>query len=298
MEILNIAFIVWDPAREIFPFCIPWLGRPILWYGFLFALGFFLGYRLFLSILRRDYREEPTLVSFRDTAKKEASRLAERTLFAVGLGTLIGARLGDVLFYQDASTWLREPWTILYIWEGGLASHGAAIGIIIGLSVLASRLRRGGFQVYHFLSLLDRVVPCAALAVSFIRLGNFINQEIVGTPTNVPWAVIFLHPADGGAILPRHPVQLYEAIAYLSVFILLYSLWKWRLLFQSKGRSSGLFLVLLFGFRFILEFFKADLNVYAIPLGVTMGQLLSIPFLILGFWLLYYSFSRRELQES
>lgn len=270
----------------MFPFLLPLLGRPILWYGFLFALGFFLGYCIFTLFVQRDYAQNPALASFRDSAKVHARKLTERVLLAVGLGSIIGARLGDVLFYQDAATWMADPWSILYVWEGGLASHGAAVGIVIGLGLLARRLRMEGHGFFSFLALLDRAVPFVALAGCCIRVGNFINQEILGLASDLPWAVLFLHPADGSPIVPRHPVQLYEGASYLAIFALLYSLWTYRPSFRSVGRSSGLFLLLVFGSRFLIEFVKVEQSAYAALPWLTMGQLLSIPFLILGFWLL------------
>jgi len=286
MEILNMtAFIIWDPPREVFSFSLPLLGRPILWYGVLFALGFFAGYKVFARLVRKEFSG--------NEAKILAKRLSEKTLMAVGLGAIIGARLGDILFYQDISTWIHHPISILYVWEGGLASHGAAIGILIGLAVLVRKLRKEKpFSSYRFFSLLDRAVLSVAIAGFFIRIGNFINQEILGTPTAMPWGVLFLHPADGGPIVPRHPVQLYESFAYLALFALLYTLWNRRPSFRREGLSTGLFLVLLFGFRFLIEFFKIEQSDYSLSF-LTMGQLLSIPFILLGFYLL-----RRKLSLS
>lgn len=262
---------------EMFPFVLPLLGRPILWYGALFALGFFIGYCIFNLLVRRDFKEKE--------AKAQAKRLSERALLALGLGAIVGARLGDVFFYQDASLWLDNPFSILYVWEGGLASHGGAFGILVGLGILVRRLRKDGHTNYSFFSLLDRVVPCVAIAGCFIRIGNFINQEILGTPTSLPWGVLFLRPADGGPIVPRHPVQLYESFAYLALFFLLYRLFTTRSSFRREGLCTGLFLTLLFGFRFLIEFFKVEQSDYSLSF-FTMGQLLSIPFFLFGLYLL------------
>jgi len=264
----------------MFPFLLPFLGRPILWYGFLFALGFFVGYHIFLKLIRKDIQENPALASL------SAKRLTERTLLAVGLGAIIGARLGDVFFYQEASLWSDAPWSILYVWEGGLASHGAAVGIVLGIIFLALRLRKEGLRFYSFFSILDRAAPCVALAGGFIRIGNFINQEILGTPSDLPWAVLFMHPADGSAIVPRHPVQIYESIAYFALFALLMVLWFKRPAFRAAGKCSALFLILLFGFRFLIEFVKVEQSAYSAIPWLTMGQLLSLPFIVFGFYLL------------
>ncbi len=230
--------------------------------------------------------ENPALAAFREETKSQTKRLADRALMAVGLGAIVGARLGDVFFYQEAATWWHDPLSILYVWEGGLASHGGAVGILLALALLARRLQREKFGVYTFLALLDRVVPCVALAGACIRIGNFFNQEILGTPSNLPWAVLFLHPADGGAVVPRHPVQLYESFAYLALFGLLFTLWIKRPSFRREGLCSGLFLVLLFGFRFLIEFVKVEQSEYTLIPWLTMGQILSLPFLLLGLYLL------------
>lgn len=279
------------------PFTLPLLGRPILWYGFLFALGFFISYFIFPYFLRRDFLENPHLAVFRDSYQTVTKKLTERGVMAVGLGAIIGARLGDVLFYQSTSAWLHNPLSILYVWEGGLASHGAVIGILLALAILARRLRNEGLGFFNLLRLADRIAPFVALAGCFIRIGNFINQEILGKPTDMPWAVLFLHPADGSAVVPRHPVQLYESIAYLVIFIGLYTRWSRQPLFRSEGKCLGLFFTLIFGVRFLAEFFKVEQSTYStLPFMLTMGQLLSIPLVILGFWLTFRK--PREIPSS
>jgi prolipoprotein diacylglyceryl transferase len=139
---------------------------------------------------------------------------------------------------------------------------------------------------------LDVVVVPTALAAVFIRIGNFMNQEILGTASTLPWAVVFMHPADGSAVIPRHPVQLYEAAWYLFSFCIL--LWYWRSHFskQIMGKVSGLFLLLIFGFRFVIEAFKLEQSAYLSQGAfLTMGQYLSLPFIALGLWLFFF---RRE----
>ncbi len=134
-----------------------------------------------------------------------------------------------------------------------------------------------------------------ALAAVFIRIGNFFNQEILGTPTDLPWGVLFLHPADGGAIVPRHPAQLYEALWYLVTFAILMVYWHGRPPFKVAGRLTGLFLILVFGFRFLIEFLKVEQSVYLSSTSLlTMGQWLSLPFVLLGIYL----FLRKPLQEK
>ncbi len=265
-----LGYLIWDPKPGMFDFSLPLLNRPILWYGFFFALGFFLGYGILLHILRRYF------------PKDRITKIAEQLTFYVILGTVIGARLGDVLFYQDKTALWQHPLSLIAVWEGGLASHGGAIGILIALWLFARKNK------LSFLSAVDLVVIPTALAAFFIRIGNFFNQEILGTPTQLPWGILFLHPADGGAIVPRHPAQLYEAIGYLCIFSILLFLWKhsWEKL-ATPGRLAGLFLVFVFSYRFLIEFVKMEQSVLIEPTGLlTMGQYLSIPFILLGVFLL------------
>ncbi len=260
----------------MFPWNLPLLGRPILWYGFLFALGFFLAYLVFYYLLRKE-----------GSSRKEANQIAEQFLLYVGLGSLIGARLGDVFFYQDPHRWLTNPLEILYIWEGGLASHGAAVGIVVALYLLSKHLKSKFKLSFSFLKVLDYTVIPVALAGTFIRFGNFINQEILGKPTDLPWAILFLHPADGLPVVPRHPVQLYESIGYLIMFFVLLWLFRTKLFFRKTGKTTGVFLILLFGFRLFIECFKEEQSaLFASGFPLTMGQLLSVPFILWGIWLL------------
>ncbi len=210
---------------------------------------------------------------------------AEKISFYVMVGALIGARLGDLFFYQDWHEVVARPLAWIAVWEGGLASHGGAVGILVGLFLFARKYR------VPFLTLLGTVVIPTSLAAVCIRIGNFMNQEIVGHPTSVPWGVLFLHPAGGEAPVPRHPVQLYEALLYLFVFGLLWM----RAQALSRARLAGLFFLLVFGGRFLLERFKVEQSVYLVDGGLfTMGQWLSIPFILLGGWL----FFRKEVLEN
>ncbi|MBI2743115.1 MAG: prolipoprotein diacylglyceryl transferase [Chlamydiales bacterium] len=270
-----MSYIFWDPSRAIFDFPLPLIGRPILWYGFFFALGFFLGYWILLYVLKR-ILSDPLKIKM----------VADRITIYVVVGTVVGARLGDLLFYQDLSQYAHDPLGALRVWEGGLASHGGAIGIMIALYLLSRRAKKG-LPKFSWLSLLDIVVIPTAFVASFIRIGNFFNQEILGRVTTLPWAVIFGHPADGSYPAPRHPVQLYESLAYLLIFVVLITLWRGYPAWRRTGKMCGLFLLLVFSFRFFVEFLKEEQSLLlSASAPLQMGQLLSLPFILLGTYFL------------
>lgn len=229
------------------------------WYGLLFAAGFFVGLRLMIRIYVREGRDPAEL---------------ERLFGYVVAGVLIGARLGHCLFY-DPAYYLAHPLDILKIWEGGLASHGGAAGLVTAVWLF---LRRAGGPDLPWL--LDRLAIPAALGGACIRLGNFMNSEIVGLPTVVPWAVVFAR-VDG---LPRHPVQLYEALAYALIFGGLLGAYH-NGAGQRPGRLAGWFLVQVFAARFALEFLKMPQAAYEQGFALTVGQWLSLPCIVAGAWL-------------
>ena len=229
----------------------------IRYYGIFFALSFFIGYSIIRSVFKREGKPESDLATL---------------LTYMMAGTIAGARLGHCLFY-DPGYYLRDPHKMLMVWEGGLASHGGAIGILAALFIYA---RRRPDQPY--LWLLDRMVIVVALAGLLIRLGNFFNSEILGIPTDVPWAVIF-DRIDG---TPRHPAQLYESMAYGTIFVGLYRFYIQLEARTPRGFLFGLFLVSAFGFRFLIEFVKERQAAYGADLALGVGQILSVPLLILG----------------
>lgn len=264
----SLAYLVWDPNPAMFDFKIPLLNRPLLWYGFFFALAFFAGYQVLTFLLKRTLKQ-----GFH-------KKTAEELTFYVLIGTLIGARLGDVIFYQNWAEIARDPFSIIAVWNGGLASHGGAVGILIALWLFARKKKMS------FWLAVDWTVIPATLAAVFIRIGNFFNQEILGIPTTLPWGIVFLHPADFGPITPRHPVQLYEAVGYLCIFLLLFLIWQRKFPFKPIGKITGLFLVLVFGFRFVMEYLKVEQSAHLSQTALlTMGQILSLPFIILGAYL-------------
>lgn len=276
-----LCWLYWNPSREIVH--IPLINHPVTWYGVFFALGFALCYFLLVSILKKE------LSSYGNKAKDMALILVDRLLWYIVIGTLIGARLGEVLFYDFPIFW-KNPLEILMVWHGGLASHGAAIGIMTALYLFYIR-KKDFLPGSSFLDFMDIFVIPTPIAFACIRLGNFVNQEILGVPSKAPWAIIFGNPVARQDIVPRHPVMLYEALAYISLFVIIYSLWRfkdspWGSSLKT-GVISGVFFVLAFSARFVLEFFKvAQTDTVLIP-GLDMGQVLSIPFIIIGLALLW-----------
>lgn len=188
------------------------------------------------------------------------------------LGTVLGARLGHCLFYNPVY-YLSHPLEILMVWKGGLASHGAAIGILTSLYLFIKRKKE-----YSYLWLMDRIVITVALGGFFIRMGNLFNSEILGKQTDVPWAFVFTYVDN----VPRHPAQLYEAIAYLIIFIFLMIYYFRKDAKFKEGMIFGMFLISVFTFRFLVEFIKEDQTYFEQGMVLNMGQLLSIPFILLG----------------
>ena len=250
---MESALVYWDISPELFT-----LGPlTVRWYGLLFALPFFLGYHIFTWVFRLEGKPEQDL-----------DRLL---LFMMG-GTVIGARLGHCLFY-DPVYYLSNPLELIKIWQGGLASHGAAIGIFTAL-YLYSRER----PEQSYLWVLDRMVICVALGGFCIRLGNLFNSEILGRPTDVPWAFVFARYDE----LPRHPTQLYESLAYGLIFVMLFVLYRRLKDRTPRGLLLGLFLSSVFTCRFFVEYTKMRQAPFAEDWSLSMGQLLSVPLVLLG----------------
>lgn len=220
-----------------------------------------------------------------NSARALSLAFADKLTWFVVIGTIVGARLGHVLFY-DLDVYVANPLEIFMLRKGGLASHGGAIGVIIALA-LFMYFNRKKYPDISFICLIDILVVPTACTVFFIRLGNFFNQEILGRETTLPWGVIFEHPLDGSLPVPRHPVQLYEGFIYLATFFFLYALWRWRGPSLKVGTLSGLFFILVFGSRFFVEFLKELQGSIIDETFLQMGQYLSLPFVALGFFLLF-----------
>lgn len=256
---MTLTSIVWDVS----PVIIKLGSVQVRYYGLFFALAFLLGY----IVLER-------LVFKREGLKVE---LLDKLATYVIIGTVIGARLGHVLFYEPAY-YLSNPLKILSIWEGGLASHGAAIGILLAIYFFTKKTGK------PFLWVLDRLVIVVALGGFFIRMGNLMNSEIYGHFTNLPWGFIFVRD---GQTEPRHPTQIYEGLSYLILFFGLLIYYIKRFATMRNGIIFGIFLIILFGVRFMIEFIKEPQVDFETTMALNMGQLLSLPFIVFGFWLLF-----------
>jgi len=225
-----------------------------------------------------DERLKPYVLSL----KGKSSFIADKILLYMVIATIIGSRLGHFLFYEDPSDYLNNLSQIFHLRDGGHASHGAAIGILIATVFFCRNIKKYLPQL-SWLKTLDLICIPAALGGAFIRIGNFFNQEVLGKESNLPWSVIFGNPADLSAPVPRHPVQLYEAIFYLTTFLILFLLSRKDKILLSRGKLIGIFLILVFSFRFFIEYFKEDQSFFSLVNGLNMGQLLSIPLVLLGF---------------
>lgn len=242
----------------------------VMWYGVLFSGGFLAGY----FIMRHVYTVEG----------KNLEDLDLLLLYIIG-GTVIGARLGHCLFY-DPGYYLSRPWEILFVRDGGLASHGGALGVLYAIYLYLKKDKKRHplkKDQTDFLWILDRLTMATALISCFIRFGNFLNSEIIGKPTDVSWAVIF--PKKD--MLPRHPTQLYESITYLLIFILVFFIYNRYKRNLARGSLFGVMLITIFGSRILFEFTKTIQENFTTGIGLNMGQLLSVPFVIFGAWLLW-----------
>ncbi len=220
--------------------------------------------------------------------KKKIIKLTDKLLMYMIISTVIGARVGHLIFYEKPQYYLKNPLNIIKTWQGGLASHGAAIAILVAIFILSIKLKNFKPKL-SYVHILDFVCVPTAFAGFCIRVGNFFNQEIIGIETQVPWAVIFGNPMENVLTLPRHPVQLYEAFFYLMIFFLLYYLSYKKYFLLNEGKLLSLFLILVFTFRFFIEFLKVNesylLNDNSF---LSMGQYLSLPFIISGIFFLFW----------
>ena len=211
--------------------------------------------------------------------KKKSRLFADQLTLYIIVGVVAGARLGHVLLYENCSYYFSNPLSILKVWKGGLASHGAVLGVLVALAFFYLRKKRVKTEI-PFFRMVDLLTIPALLVGAFVRLGNFINQEVVGKATSSFLGLVFVNPAGGLPLLRRHPAQLYEALFYLLSFTLFFRLFP-RLLFPL-GRIAGLFFIATFLFRFLIEFIKEEQSFHLSGHALTMGQYLSVPCILLG----------------
>lgn len=257
--------IIWDINPTIVK-----LGEfELRWYGLMFAGGFLLGYQVITKI-------------FKDEGKPEKD--LDALLLTMIIATVLGARIGHYVFYEwehfgeNPGKFIAEMLIPPY---AGLASHGAGFGIVFALWFYS---RKRADQ--SFLWIVDRVAVTVALVGFFIRSGNLMNSEIVGKPSNLPWAFTFMKNFEFEQI-PRHPAQLYEALSCLVLFVILYSIWNKYKATLPDGLLSGVFFVWIFGLRFVWEFFKENQEAFEDGMTFNMGQVLSIPMVLFGIFLLF-----------
>lgn len=269
-----LSFITWDVSPVIFK-----LGFFTLrWYSVAFMVGFLVGYEIVARMFRHEGAPE---------------RWLGLLLMWTVAGTIVGARLGHVFFYEW-DLFSQNPIKILYVWEGGLASHGGAIGVILGV-ILFSIVTTKRSPLWTF----DRLVVPIALVGGLIRLGNLMNSEIFGHATTLPWGFRFINSPEWQALYAGqacHPTQIYEAICYFALFALLMWMY-WRKNAEERpGLIFGVFLIGIFTPRFFIEFIKNPQEAFEQSMALNMGQWLSIPFIIAGISLIIYAMRRPRLK--
>ncbi|HAH22734.1 MAG TPA: prolipoprotein diacylglyceryl transferase [Prolixibacteraceae bacterium] len=259
-----LSFIHWNVSPEIFS-----LGPiHVRWYGLLFAIGFLFGYNQGEKMFKWENIDPKWL---------------ESLFIYLIVATIIGARLGHVLFY-GWDYYSQHPIEILYVWQGGLASHGGVLGIILAMFIWSMKVSKRSI-----LWVLDRVVVPSVFVACLIRLGNLMNSEIYGMPTTLPWGFIFERNHETVA---KHPTQIYESLSYLITFgVIYYMYWKTKAK-DYLGLLIGVFFVMVFSARFLVEFIKEDQEAFEAGMTLNMGQLLSIPFIITGIVLIVLAIRR------
>ncbi|MCM1004757.1 MAG: prolipoprotein diacylglyceryl transferase [Prevotella sp.] len=259
-----LAYINWDVS----PIMIGLGPLEIRWYGLMFAIGFLVGYAIVAKMFKHEGAPE---------------RWLSPLLIILVVCTVVGARLGHVFFYEwDYYT--QHPSEIIKVWEGGLASHGGAIANFIGLCIFSWVVAKKNPSW-----VIDKIVVPIALVGGLIRMGNLFNSEIYGGPTDLPWGFIFVRD---GLTYPSHPTQLYEALAYFTLFgVLMFMYWK-KNAEQRPWLLTGVFFLWTFGARFLIEFVKNPQEAWESDMTINMGQILSIPFIVLGAALIVYALMR------
>lgn len=265
-----LGYIDWNVDPIIFS-----IGKfGLRYYSLFFALAFWFGYMMISKMFKKEGAPDDW-----------CDKIFVYTIIA----TIVGARLGHVFFY-GWDYYSQNPAEIFKIWEGGLASHGGAIGILAALYLYHKLVAK----TKSYLWVLDHIVIPIALAAFFIRMGNLFNSEIYGQPTDLPWAFRFLRLRPELAFVPRHPTQIYEATFYLLTFLLLWFLYWKKDFIKREGALFGIFLICIFGFRIIVEMMKENQEAFEDDMTLNMGQILSIPLVIIGVFCLYKALTNKS----
>ncbi len=263
-------FVTWNVSPEI----VNIFGLSVRWYSLLFACAFIFGYYIFKKYTINDGID---------------NKKADKILIYMIVGAILGARLGHCLFYEP-EYYLKNPIEILKTWNGGLASHGGAIGILIAIYIYSVKSK------LNYIWLLDRLVIVTALGGFFIRMGNLFNSEIYGKATNLPWAFKFVR--DEQPAIPRHPTQIYEGLFYLLSFIFMHLVFKKYKNNPPRGLMLSLFFILIFGSRIFIEFLKERQVEFEETMTLDMGQWLSIPFVLFGIVYLIVIFNNKPKEQK
>ncbi len=267
-----LQYITWDVSPYLYDGII-----QIRWYSLAFMIGFIIGYEIEARIFKHEGAPE--------------SWLSVLLIWTVA-GTIIGARLGHVFFYEW-DYYKHDPISILYVWQGGLASHGGTIGVMIGVFCFSwFTAKRNPLWTF------DRLVIPIALVGGLIRLGNLMNSEIFGHSTTLPWGFMFVRSREWHALyegMACHPTQIYEALCYFALFALLMWMY-WKKNAECRpGLIFGVFFIGIFLPRFLIEFIKNDQVAFESTMTLNMGQWLSIPFILIGIGLIIYAMSRPKV---
>ena len=267
---MNLLAVVWDWN----PTLVNLFGFDIRWYSLTWVAALLFGGWLFSYFCKREGKPE---------------EVSDTAFMYIALGTIIGARLGHCLFYEPME-YLREPWKIITgIRDGGLASHGATIGILLGIW-LSSRKNK-----VSVMWTADRLGIIAPLSGAMIRFGNLFNSEIIGNETTMPWGFKFvrLYPNWPEEMVPvRHATQLYEALCYIACFAILFALYRYTKVAKREGFIFGAALVGIFAPRFFIEFIKIDQVAFEQGMTLNMGQWLSVPFILIGVGFMLWAWYR------
>ena len=282
-----LNFITWD----VDPILIHLGPLAIRWYGLLWAIGIYAT----LLITTKLFKHEKLPLEWVD-----------KLFIYTVVGTIVGARLGHCFFYEwkllpepvsflgmtfsYGNHYLSHPWELLYIWHGGLASHGGAIGILIAMILFNKNVSKKGINW-----IFDRLLIGVCLCGASIRFGNLMNSEIYGSATSLPWGFLFVRT---GETQPMHPTQIYEMIYCLITFAVVWMLYWKKEAYKKNGLIFGVFLIGIFGSRFALEFIKNNQEVFESNLSLNMGQILSLPFIIWGIWLIFRSLKTSEVKAT